>query len=133
VDTDNLTVQDIQARIREMDESRADLERVLEQRVQQAKYDCAQQVKDLIHEQGFSVADIVALLGGRRRKAPVAEAKSTSRNYTRYVDPDNPSNVYVRGVIPGWMKQKMKDQGYDPSSKSDREAFKANCLHAQDD
>ena len=51
-----------------------------------------------------------------------------SREYTRYVDPDNADNIYVRGVLPGWMKQKMQDQGYDPGSKSDREAFKANSL-----
>jgi DNA-binding protein H-NS len=48
------------------------------------------------------------------------------------VDPENAENVYSRGAIPGWMKQKMQDQGYDPSKKADRDAFKANYLRVKE-
>ena len=133
VDIDQLSVDDIQQQIREMDESRASLERALEQRVQQAKYDLAQQIKDMIADHGYEVSEIVPLLEGRRRRASSGDSGKGSRQYTRYVDPDDPSNVYSRGVLPGWMKQKMQDQGYDPSSKTDRDAFKANYLRAQED
>jgi DNA-binding protein H-NS len=33
-------------------------------------------------------------------------------------------------VLPGWMKAKMQEQGYDPNSKTDRVAFKTNVLKA---
>ena len=129
---DNLSVDEIQAQLDELAQSQADLEAALEQRQQQAKYDLAQEIKDLIQERGYDLSEIVGLLGARRRRSGTAK-KAGSRQYTKYVDPDNESNVYVRGVIPGWMKQKMLDQGYDPSSKPDREAFKANSLHVVED
>lgn len=129
---ENLSVDEIQQQLDELAESQANLEQALEHRQQQVKYDLAQQIKDLIQEHGYDVSEIVGLLGARRRRSAVAK-KGGSRQYTKYVDPDDPGNVYVRGVIPGWMKQKMQDQGYDPSSKQDREAFKANSLNVLDD
>ena len=128
----NLSVDEIQQQLEQMNQSRADLEKALDQRRQQAKFELAQQVKDMIVEHGYEVSEITPLLGGRRRRAAATVAKKSSRQYTRYVDPENAENVYVRGVIPGWMKQKMLEQGYDSSSKEDREAFKTNYLHAED-
>ena len=129
---DNLSVGEIEQQLEELAQSKADLEQALTQRQQQAKYDLAQEIKELIQERGYDVSEIVSLIGTRRRRSAGAR-KSSSRQYTRYVDPDNPDNVYVRGVIPGWMKQKMQDQGYDPGSKPDREAFKANSLQVVED
>ena len=129
---ENLSVDEIQERLDELAQNQASLEYALAERQQQAKYDLAQEVKDLIQEKGYEVGEIVSLIGSRRKRS-AGSKKSASRQYTRYVDPDNPENVYVRGVIPGWMKQKMQDQGYDPSSKQDREAFKANSLQVLED
>ncbi|MBV5274423.1 MAG: hypothetical protein JZU52_12540 [Lamprocystis purpurea] len=47
---------------------------------------------------------------------------------TRYVDPENPANVYDGGILPEWMRTKMQEQGYNPNAPADREAFKANYL-----
>ena len=127
---ENLSVDEIQQQLDQIEQNRADLEKALEQRRQQAKYDLVQHIKDLITENGYEVAEIAGLLGSRKRRAA---SKSGSRQYTRYVDPENPDNVYVRGVIPGWMKLKMQEQGYDPTSKPDREAFKANYLQVTED
>ena len=129
---ENLSVDEIQQQLDELAENQASLEQALELRQQQAKYDLAQQIKDLIQEHGYDLSEIVGLLGARRRRA-AGTKKGGSRQYTKYVDPDNAENVYVRGVIPGWMKKKMQDQGYDPGSKSDREAFKANSLNVLED
>lgn len=129
---ENLSVDEIQQQLQELAQNQANLKQALEERQQQAKYDLAQQIKELIQEHGYDVADVVSLLGTRKKRAAVVK-KGGSRQYTRFVDPDNPENVYVRGVIPGWMKQKMQDQGYDPGSKPDREAFKANSLNVLED
>lgn len=130
MDYEDLSVDELQKQIDEIDQSRADLEQALEHRQQQAMYDLAQQIKDLISEHGFDQSEIIDLLGTRKRRV---STKKSNRQYARYADPDNENNVYVRGVIPGWMKQKMLDQGYDSSSKADREAFKANCLTTLED
>jgi DNA-binding protein H-NS len=128
----NLSLDEIREQLEQIEQNRADLEKALDQRRQQAKYDLAQQLKDTIVEHGYDVAEIARLLSGRKRRGVAAGSKKGARRYTKYVDPENADNVYVRGVIPGWMKDKMQEQGYDPGSKADREAFKSSYLHAVD-
>jgi DNA-binding protein H-NS len=50
------------------------------------------------------------------------------RSYISYVDPNNAENVYVRGVLPRWMKDQMASNGLDASSKEDRDRFKEQFL-----
>lgn len=136
MDYENLELDELEQEIQQMDQHRAELEKALEQRLQQAKYELAQEIKDLIVERGHDVQEIVSLIGGRKRpgaakKRRVAE-EGGGRQYTKYVDPDDPENTYSRGVLPAWMKQKMQDAGYDSSVKEDRDAFKANCLNVME-
>jgi DNA-binding protein H-NS len=126
VSYENLSMEEIEDQLRMIAQSRADLEKALEEKRQHAKHELAQHIRELISEHGYDVSEIAPLVAVKKRRG--ASGKG-GRRYTRYVDPDDPGNVYSRGVIPGWMKQKMLDQGYDPSSKSDREAFKVNSLH----
>lgn len=129
----NLSFDELQQRRSQLEQEQAELERAMEQRRQQAKHDVAQQIRDIIAEGGYEVSEIMSLVTGRKRRAAAPAPRKSGRQYTRYVDPENQDNVYVRGVIPGWMKQKMQEQGYDAGSKQDREAFKANYLQAVDD
>lgn len=129
----NLSVEEIQQQLDEIEHSKSELQRALVVRRQEARHEVAQQVRELILNNGYELEEIVPLIQARRRRAAAAKAApSGGRDYTRYVDPENPENVYVRGVLPGWMKQKMQEQGYDPTVKADREAFKANYLHTVD-
>lgn len=132
---ENLTVEQIRQQLEEIEQSKSELQRVLTTRRQEAKHGVVQQIKDLIVANGYDIEEIQQLLTPKRRRGAAASTRGTSsgRDYTRYVDPENPENVYVRGVLPGWMKAKMHEQGYDPSVKADREAFKANYLQAQSD
>jgi DNA-binding protein H-NS len=125
----DLSVDEIQEHLAKIEKERQDLEKALERRWQQGKEELARQIRQMIDESGHDLNEIVGLLGKRRK---VAGTTRTTRQYTRYVDPENPENVYVRGVLPGWMKEKMQAQGYDPSVKEDREAFKQTYLQALD-
>jgi DNA-binding protein H-NS len=129
VAVENLSLEQIEQQLAKLAQDRLELENALEQRRQQGKYELAEQIKAMIAEQGYAVVDITSLLTGRKRRGAAAKSR-VAREYTAYRDPDDPSHVYVRGVIPGWMKAKMQEQGYDPSSKEDREAFKTNVLKA---
>jgi len=133
VEIENLEIEEIQQQLEKLNQNRSELEQALVQRHQQAKLDLVQEIKDLIQNKRFESDEIVPLLGPRGPRRRRTKTDDGQRQYTKYVDPDNPENTYVRGVIPGWMKQKMQDQGYDPGSKLDREAFKANCLHVLED
>jgi DNA-binding protein H-NS len=131
VEYQQLSVDQIRERLQEVEQNRADLEKALHQRWQEAKSELAQQIREMIDAQGYDPEEIMGMVVPRRRRA--TGGKKGGRSYVRYVDPQNPDNVYVRGVLPGWMKQKMAEQGYDPSVKEDREAFKANYLQAVQD
>lgn len=125
----NLSVEEIQRQLEEAESKKAELQKLLEVRRQEGKDVVAQQVKDLIINNGYELDEIISIIAPKRRRGAASGRKLvSSRQYKRYVDPDDDSNVYVRGVLPGWMKEKMKEQGYDPTSKEDREAFKANSL-----
>jgi len=128
----NLSVDEIQQQLETIEQNKAELQRALVTRRQEAKHGVVAQVRELITQNGYELDEILPLITARRRRgtAAVARPATSGRDYTRYVDPENPANVYVRGVLPGWMKQKMQEQGYDSSVKSDREAFKANYLQA---
>jgi DNA-binding protein H-NS len=130
VAVENLSVDEIERQLAQLTQQRRELENALEQRRHQGKYELAEQIKMMIAERGYAPADITSLLGGRKRRGGAAAKAGVGRQYTAYRDPDDPSHVYVRGVLPGWMKAKMQEHGYDPSSKTDREAFKANVLQA---
>lgn len=124
----SLSVDEIRQQLAQIEQNKADLEVALERRRQEAKVQVAQQVRDLILNNGYELDEILPLVAVRKRRGQVAKKAAADNQYTRYADPQNPAHVYVRGVIPGWMKQRMQEQGYDPSSKQDREAFKANYL-----
>jgi DNA-binding protein H-NS len=128
----NLSVDEIQQQLAEIENSKAELKRALDVRRQEAKSEIAQQIRGLIAQYGYELEEILPLVEAKRRRTVAAVRRPSvgGRQYTRYVDPENADNVYVRGVLPGWMKQKMHEQGYDPSSKTDREAFKTNYLQA---
>jgi DNA-binding protein H-NS len=126
----NLSEDEIRQRLTNMESDRVALERALDQRRQQSKKDLAAEVRDLILDRGYDVAEIAGLLGGKKRGGARAKA---ARSYSRYVDPNNPENVYVRGVLPRWMKEQMTAKGLDPSDKADRETFKAEHLNRLDD
>jgi DNA-binding protein H-NS len=124
VDAQTKSIEALHQQLAELEQQRADLERTLAERHNAAKGDIATQVKDLILSNGYSLEEILPLVtnSGRRRR-------QTSEHRTGYyVDPADPTNTYVRGPIPGWMKDKMAELGLSPASKADRNAFKANHL-----
>lgn len=128
----NLSVEEIRRQLEETESKQAELNRLLEVRRQEGKDDVIQQIRDIIESNGYEYADILPNVVPKRRRGikapPPLPMVVPDRQYTRYVDPDNPDNIYVRGVLPGWMKKKMQEQGYDPSSRDDRQTFKSNYL-----
>lgn len=123
-----LSVDEIREQLQQVEQSKADLEKALYHRWQSAKTELAQEIRELIDRHGYDAEEIMAMVMPRRRRGSGSAKKSSERAYPRYVDPQNPENIYVRGVLPAWMKQKMTEQGYDPGVKQDREAFKTSYL-----
>jgi DNA-binding protein H-NS len=130
VEYNDLSVDEIRQQLEQLAQSKANLESALERRRQEAKADVAQQVREMILSNGYEIDEILPYVARRKRRGQAAKKAVTEYQYTRYADPQDPSHVYVRGVIPGWMKERMQEQGYDPSSRKDRESFKANYLTA---
>jgi DNA-binding protein H-NS len=128
LDYKTLSVDELQEQLQQIEQSKSDLQKALSKRWHEAKSELAQEIREMIEARGYDIDEILELVVPKRRRG--SSAKKGNRNYTRYVDPENPENFYVRGVLPKWMKQKMTAQGYDPSVKDDREAFKTTYLQA---
>lgn len=125
----NLSVDEIKRQLDEAENRQAELSRILEVRRQEGREGVIEQIRDIIENNGYQYDEILPFVA-RKRGRGAARKLVSDRQYTRYVDPDNAEHIYVRGVLPGWMKQKMQEHGYDPASKDDRLAFKANSLQA---
>lgn len=128
----HLSADELKSQIEQTKQREAELQRALEERWQEEKSELAQEIRAIIEDRGHEVDDVVNLLvsPSRRRGSRSSTKKSGTGNYTRYVDPADSHNVYTRGVLPGWMKEKMAAAGLDPSVKADRETFKSNHLKA---
>ncbi|KOR29403.1 hypothetical protein TI03_02390 [Achromatium sp. WMS1] len=121
-----MSLNEIQKRLRNIDYDRTALQQALEYKKQQTKKKVAQEVKDLIKSRGHDVMDILNLITNSKN-----HQMQQMHTYLRYVDPDNPKNQYTRGVLPKWMKDKMKSSGFDPNNKDDRQIFKERYLEAK--
>ncbi|KOR32376.1 hypothetical protein TI05_07630 [Achromatium sp. WMS3] len=130
---ENLTLDDIQERLRNVNQDRAALQRALEHKRQQTKKQVAQEVKNLIISKGHDVMDIMNFLANNNSKNrntnndknKVAESLAPC---IQYVDPENSENIYIRGVCPDWMREQMFSHGLDPKNRRDRQLFKKQYL-----
>lgn len=126
---EDLSAEELRARLAQMEQERVLLDGVLEQRHQARKGDLVAEARNLILGAGYAIEEILPLVApkarGRRRAARPASSEESSAVYT---DPQDPASTYVRGRVPGWMKARMLEQGYDSSEKASREAFKAHYL-----
>lgn len=128
---EKLSVEELEAKLAEAAEAQAAIEQLMDQRLEEAKGELVQEIRDLITERGHEVDDIADLLRkGRRRRKAAAQRKGAGR-YAYYVDPENPENVYTRGPLPKWFRAKMEEKGLDPASTEDRSTFKQNHLELQ--
>jgi len=134
---ENVSLADLQAQFEEHQRRQELLLEAMREKQEEAKYEIASQIKELVHQQGMDMEVILPLLGckqgdsrntrsGRASKSGNGGTKRSQTYY--YVDPDDSRNTYQRGMIPGWMRDKMNAAGFDHTSKEDRERFKAEHL-----
>jgi DNA-binding protein H-NS len=123
---ERLSADDLKAHLERLDAEKTALSRALESRREQDKRRLATEIKVLIKERGHDVGEIAELVLGRRRRA--GAQPDPNAGYTRYADPDNPNNTYVRGRLPNWLIEKMSANGYDPHSPEQRAQFKEQHL-----
>lgn len=132
--TDSLSTDAIKQRLQELERDRQELEYqlALQHKAQRKGY--VESLRQDIRANGYEVEEIaVALLPKgfiprelwSKDKAAISKPSASG---ARYVDPNNPQHTYVRGVLPGWMKQQMLDNGLNPDIKDDRKRFKQEHL-----
>ncbi|KAA6181534.1 H-NS histone family protein [Thiohalocapsa marina] len=119
---EHLDIDELHQQRQEIEQQQAEIERLLKRKLKEAKGDFVRELRAQIEAQGYEVADIASQLLGRKRGAATAPTGSY------YVDPDDPDNTYKRGAIPRWLKDKMAAMGFDPDSRAQRDAFKAEHL-----
>ena len=108
-------------RLEEIKAEEAELEAALAQAKVDMKSSIVEQIRDLLAENGYTAEEILPLV------APAEPAKP-ARVFSTYAMKDDPSKVYTRGVLPGWMKDAMAAVGLDPRMGEDRTKFKAEHM-----
>lgn len=121
-----LTLEELQNRLSTIEDDKQALQKALDVRRQQGKKDFVQEIKETAQARNYDLNEIVEMLAPKKRGSGLP--RQTSSAYIRYVDPNNPSNVYVRGVLPRWMKDQMAANGLNAKNKSEREIFKEKYL-----
>lgn len=122
--SEELTIEELVTKLAAVEADQQALQKALQVKQQQGKKEFIQSLRDQILAKGYDLAEIAGSLAGKRRAANQA-------GYPVYADPENPKNTYARGVLPGWLKERMREADLDPSNKQDRESFKANYLVQQ--
>jgi DNA-binding protein H-NS len=101
--------------------------RLLKQRLREERGDFVRELRERIEGKGYEVNEIAALLMGRSGNA------RSSMSVKRYFDPENSEQVYTRGPLPQWLREKMLAKGHNPETKEGRDRFKAECLTLVED
>lgn len=87
-----------------------------------------------IKESGHDIDDILDELNRRRaRRVPHTTSvgrRTLSKKVMAYND--NPSLTYIRGVMPEWMRNAMREKGYDTKKANDRRRFRTEQMHEVD-
>jgi DNA-binding protein H-NS len=122
------TLEQLQQRLADLETEWNEVEAAIAEKLEEDKKQLAEEITQKIKDAGHELGEMIGLISPRRRRGSTA-----INSYTTYVDPDNPNNTYVRGVLPGWLKNKMRVTGFDPSKKEDRETFKAKHLKTVSD
>ncbi|WP_462322846.1 H-NS histone family protein [Halochromatium sp.] len=128
----HLSADELQAQLEAISQQREALKTALERRHEAEKTELAGEIKALITERGHDVEEIAKLLqrraSGRKRRRQRSAANESNASYTRYADPDNPENIYIRGRMPKWLTEKMAANGFDPNNAAHRAQFKEQHL-----
>ncbi len=69
----NLSVEELQSQLHQVEQSRVDLEKALYQRWHEAKSELAQEIREMIEQRGYDVDEIMALVVPRRRRAAACQ------------------------------------------------------------
>jgi len=122
-DLSDLSLEQLQKRLDKLNSEWHEVEAAIATKKDAGKKELAKKIRQKITDAGHDVAEIVGLIGLRKRRGSTG-----SRSYTTWVDPDNSANTYGRGPLPAWLKEKMSAMGVDPQNKEQREAFKQQHL-----
>ncbi|MFE8033567.1 H-NS histone family protein [Thiohalocapsa marina] len=120
---EHLDIDALHQHKQEIEQQQVEIERLLKVKLKEAKGDFVRELRAQIEAKGYEVSDIANQLLGRKRGG------GAERTGSYYVDPDDAGNTYKRGPLPQWLKEKMLAQGFDPTVREQRDAFKAEHLN----
>ena len=125
---DEMEYTELKAKLEALEAQQKEVERALASKRDKRKAELVSEFKEKLIAEGFSVAEFADAFGGRRGGR---RASGAQRSYPRYVDNADSDCIYVRGPLPGWMKERMSAVGLNPANKEDRERYKQEYMHAQ--
>ncbi len=118
--------QELHAQLKSLEAQKIAVQKALQAKRADRQKQLIAEFKARLEGEGFDFAEICSS-GGKKRLR-----RSGESGYPAYVAKDDDSRVYIRGPLPGWMKEKMSAVGLNPSVKADRERFKSDYMVQRD-
>lgn len=124
---EHLEYPELRTKLDEIEKQKSEVEKALMAKRNDRKRELLAAFKQRVEDEGFTLHEVCPLRSaGKNRRGNGSE-----RTFAVYVSNDDPEKTYVRGPLPSWMKEKMAGLGLDPSSKEDRDRYKADYMHLQ--
>lgn len=108
-------IRSIENELAELEAKRAELERLMAEKREEAKRDALTEIRAMMVDAGITAEEMIAALGGTsaksartRTRKPAADRDESRRVWIEPVT----GTTYVKGVIPNAIKKRMADIGW---------------------
>jgi DNA-binding protein H-NS len=123
-----LPLPDVISELRALEARKAELEALASEAKKTNLPLVVEGIKTYIYDNGFTLNEVLPLLAGKAKKASKPRATRNEGPRVTFTSKTNPGNVYVRGVLPAWLKTDMLAAGFDPENKESRDKYKAEHM-----
>ena len=127
-----LPLPDVISELRALEARKAELEALASEAKKTNLPLVVEGIKTYIYDNGFSLDEVLPLLAptskGKAKKSGKPRAPRTEGPRVTFTSRLNSEHVYVRGVLPAWLKEEMIATGFDPENKESRDKYKAQHM-----
>jgi DNA-binding protein H-NS len=131
-ENETLALPDVISELRAIEARKAELETLAAEAKKTNLPLIVDGIKSYISDNGFTLDEVLPLLtpNVKRQRSKSTKAKTTRNEGPRpvFTSKLDAANVYVRGVLPAWLRKEMVDAGFNPDDKASRDKYKAEHM-----
>lgn len=123
------SIEEIKVAIDAIEAQKAELLAAVAAKQAEARANILAQMRAACIDNDIDPAEVAAALKPPTNDKRTRRASGTdTRVFPIYCLKSDPQRTYMRGVLPGWLKDAIMAAGLDPAKKEDRERFRADHM-----